>query len=195
MFIPLSFMCGITVITFFSVNRTKGFYMGRFLIVLLKMWYTSKSLLEHHLFVSHWIQSVTKILHFLCNCNGWWYFWGYHYIWQLYSCTKSEEWRIYFLTANDIQNVALQSGDVNLENVTHEDAVACLKSTNDRVVLVLGKVVAPQTNATDLAPPPLQPSQTHHHQDHTPPPREWLTLFSTFLTRFLVMILKHFVII
>ncbi|XP_069986623.1 disks large homolog 4-like isoform X3 [Penaeus vannamei] len=62
------------------------------------------------------------------------------------------------------------SGDVNLENVTHEDAVACLKSTNDRVVLVLGKVVAPQTNATDLAPPPLQPSQTHHHQDHTPPP-------------------------
>ncbi|XP_063591864.1 uncharacterized protein LOC134768952 [Penaeus indicus] len=64
------------------------------------------------------------------------------------------------------------SGDVNLENVTHEDAVACLKSTNDRVVLVLGKVVPPQTNATDLAPPPLQPSQTHHHQDHTPPPRE-----------------------
>ncbi|XP_042872408.1 disks large 1 tumor suppressor protein-like isoform X2 [Penaeus japonicus] len=62
------------------------------------------------------------------------------------------------------------SGDVNLENVTHEDAVACLKSTNDRVVLVLGKVVPPQTNATDLAPPPLQPSQTHHHQDHTPPP-------------------------
>ncbi|XP_047483150.1 disks large 1 tumor suppressor protein-like isoform X1 [Penaeus chinensis] len=62
------------------------------------------------------------------------------------------------------------SGDVNLENVTHEDAVACLKSTNDRVVLVLGKVVPPQTNATDLVPPPLQPSQTHHHQDHTPPP-------------------------
>ncbi|XP_069952207.1 disks large homolog 4 isoform X7 [Cherax quadricarinatus] len=62
------------------------------------------------------------------------------------------------------------SGDVNLENVTHEDAVACLKSTSDRVVLVLGKVVAPQTNATtDLALPPLQPSQTHH-QDLMPPP-------------------------
>ncbi|XP_071550331.1 disks large homolog 4-like isoform X4 [Panulirus ornatus] len=62
------------------------------------------------------------------------------------------------------------SGDVNLENVTHEDAVACLKSTSDRVVLVLGKVVAPQTNATtDLAPPLLQPTQTHH-QDHSPPP-------------------------
>ncbi|KAK8733914.1 hypothetical protein OTU49_006243 [Cherax quadricarinatus] len=63
------------------------------------------------------------------------------------------------------------SGDVNLENVTHEDAVACLKSTSDRVVLVLGKVVAPQTNATtDLALPPLQPSQTHH-QDLMPPPQ------------------------
>nr|XP_053644209.1 disks large 1 tumor suppressor protein-like isoform X1 [Cherax quadricarinatus] len=62
------------------------------------------------------------------------------------------------------------SGDVNLENVTHEDAVACLKSTSDRVVLVLGKVVAPQTNATtDLALPPLQPSQTRH-QDLMPPP-------------------------
>ncbi|XP_042222965.1 disks large 1 tumor suppressor protein-like isoform X2 [Homarus americanus] len=63
------------------------------------------------------------------------------------------------------------SGDVNLENVTHEDAVACLKSTSDRVVLVLGKVVAPQTNATtDLVPPPLQSSETHQHQDLTPPP-------------------------
>ncbi|XP_068206830.1 disks large homolog 4 isoform X3 [Palaemon carinicauda] len=61
------------------------------------------------------------------------------------------------------------TGDVNLENVTHEEAVACLKSTNDRVVLVLGKVVAPQTNASDLAPPPLHSTQTHH-QDHTPPP-------------------------
>ncbi|XP_066951449.1 disks large homolog 4-like isoform X5 [Macrobrachium rosenbergii] len=59
------------------------------------------------------------------------------------------------------------SGDVNLENVTHEEAVACLKSTNDRVVLVLGKVVAPQTNASDLAPPPLHSTQTHH-QDHMP---------------------------
>lgn len=79
---------------------------------------------------------------------------------------------INLLSSNNFDNFTLQSGDVNLENVTHEDAVACLKSTNDRVVLVLGKVVPPQTNATDLAPPPLQPSQTHHHQDHTPPPRE-----------------------
>nr|XP_045625564.1 disks large homolog 4-like isoform X2 [Procambarus clarkii] len=60
------------------------------------------------------------------------------------------------------------SGDVNLENVTHEDAVACLKSTSDRVVLVLGKVVAPQNNATTDLNPSIQPS--HHHQDHSPPP-------------------------
>ncbi|KAK8733920.1 hypothetical protein OTU49_006243, partial [Cherax quadricarinatus] len=44
------------------------------------------------------------------------------------------------------------SGDVNLENVTHEDAVACLKSTSDRVVLVL---------ATP-PPAPLDTSSVHN---------------------------------
>lgn len=31
----------------------------------------------------------------------------------------------------------LQNGDVDLDNVTHEDAVAALKATGERVVLVL----------------------------------------------------------
>ncbi|KAA0201990.1 hypothetical protein HAZT_HAZT007571 [Hyalella azteca] len=39
------------------------------------------------------------------------------------------------------------TGDVNLESVTHEDAVACLKSTSDTVTLVIGKVT-PATNTT-----------------------------------------------
>lgn len=60
------------------------------------------------------------------------------------------------------------TGDVNLENVTHEDAVACLKSTSDRVVLVLGKVVTSQTNATpEVSPLPSQPT---HQPDHSLPP-------------------------
>lgn len=33
----------------------------------------------------------------------------------------------------------LQKGEVNLENVTHEDAVTTLKTTQDRVVLVVAK--------------------------------------------------------
>lgn len=32
-----------------------------------------------------------------------------------------------------------QKGEVNLENVTHEDAVGTLKTTEDRVVLVVAK--------------------------------------------------------
>ncbi|KAK8381080.1 hypothetical protein O3P69_008165 [Scylla paramamosain] len=61
------------------------------------------------------------------------------------------------------------SGDVNLENVTHEDAVACLKSTTDRVVLVLGKIVTSQTNsAPDVTAHPPQP--THQPDRSLPPP-------------------------
>lgn len=33
----------------------------------------------------------------------------------------------------------LQKGEVNLENVLHEDAVSTLKTTQDRVVLVVAK--------------------------------------------------------
>ena len=32
---------------------------------------------------------------------------------------------------------SFQHGDVNLDNVTHEDAVAALKATGERVLLVL----------------------------------------------------------
>ncbi|CAL4067859.1 unnamed protein product, partial [Meganyctiphanes norvegica] len=56
------------------------------------------------------------------------------------------------------------TGDVNLENVTHEDAVACLKSTSDCVKVVLGKIVpaepsndvdhSPQPNSREVTPPP-----------------------------------------
>lgn len=42
--------------------------------------------------------------------------------------------RIFFYFLN-----YLQKGEVNLENVTHEDAVATLKTTQDRVVLIVAK--------------------------------------------------------
>jgi len=32
----------------------------------------------------------------------------------------------------------LKNGDVDLENVTHEEAVAALKDTGDKVTLVIG---------------------------------------------------------
>lgn len=35
--------------------------------------------------------------------------------------------------------IDFQKGEVNLENVTHEEAVATLKTTQDRVVLVVAK--------------------------------------------------------
>lgn len=79
---------------------------------------------------------------------------------------------VYNLSTQLIYSIFPQSGDVNLENVTHEDAVACLKSTSDRVVLVLGKVVTSQTNATpDVSPHPPQPT---HQPDHSLPPRKSL---------------------
>lgn len=59
------------------------------------------------------------------------------------------------------------TGDVNLENVTHEDAVACLKSTSDCVQVVIGKIV-PQEPSNDVndvghSPQPIS-------RDSTPPP-------------------------
>lgn len=41
-----------------------------------------------------------------------------------------------------------QHGDRNLENVTHEEAVATLKATQERVVLIVGK-----SEASFLDPP------------------------------------------
>lgn len=55
----------------------------------------------------------------------------------------------------------LQQGDRNLENVTHEEAVATLKATHERVVLLVGKL----ENA--YLPPP---SPVHANESHTPPP-------------------------
>jgi len=42
-----------------------------------------------------------------------------------------------------------QQGDKNLENVTHEEAVATLKATQDRVVLLVSK-----TESAIIPPPP-----------------------------------------
>jgi disks large protein 1 len=55
---------------------------------------------------------------------------------------------------------ALQHGEKNLENVTHEEAVATLKATQDRVVLLVAK---PETA---YMPPPPDVSST------PPPPRK-----------------------
>lgn len=54
----------------------------------------------------------------------------------------------------------LQHGEKNLENVTHEEAVATLKATQDRVVLLVAK---PETA---YLPPPPDVSST------PPPPRK-----------------------
>ncbi|KAF2362090.1 SH3 domain [Trinorchestia longiramus] len=60
------------------------------------------------------------------------------------------------------------TGDVNLESVTHEDAVACLKSTSDTVTLVLGKVTPSSiaTAATVVSTNANAPNNVH------PPPME-----------------------
>ena len=51
----------------------------------------------------------------------------------------------------------------NLENVTHEEAVATLKCTSDRVVLVVAKVDAPPA-------PPLSQSSVNLTTTHYPAP-------------------------
>lgn len=54
--------------------------------------------------------------------------------WKFYDTNKlygSKNLILFFLL--------LQKGEVNLENVTHEEAVATLKTTQDRVVLVVAK--------------------------------------------------------
>lgn len=60
---------------------------------------------------------------------------------------------------------SLQHGEKNLENVTHEEAVATLKATQDRVVLLVAK---PET--AYLPPPPDVSS--------TPPPPRKLIFYS-----------------
>lgn len=50
--------------------------------------------------------------------------------------------------------VYLQQGDKNLENVTHEEAVATLKATPERVVLIVGK----PDQVYSPPPPPISTS-------------------------------------
>ena len=53
-----------------------------------------------------------------------------------------------------------QQGDKNLENVTHEEAVATLKATQDRVVLLVAKpegaLPPPPTVDRSLSPQPRE---------------------------------------
>ncbi|KAF6213599.1 hypothetical protein GE061_011320 [Apolygus lucorum] len=69
-------------------------------------------------------------------------------------------------------------GDVNLENVTHEEAVATLKATHERVLLVVGKpdhVYLPPLPADHLSASPQPSLQESLHastvQLHPPSPR------------------------
>jgi len=63
----------------------------------------------------------------------------------------------------------LQHGEKNLENVTHEEAVATLKATQDRVVLLVAKPETAKPETAYLPPPPDVSS--------TPPPPRKLILY------------------
>lgn len=65
-----------------------------------------------------------------------------------------------------------QQGDKNLENVTHEEAVATLKATQDRVVLLVSKT------ESGIIPPPPPPIATDNSL--SPQPRK----SSSFLINF-----------
>ncbi|EFN65508.1 Disks large 1 tumor suppressor protein [Camponotus floridanus] len=52
----------------------------------------------------------------------------------------------------DCQKSSNNQGDKNLENVTHEEAVATLKATQDRVVLLVAK---PESGIVPPPPPPI----------------------------------------
>ncbi|KAK6627978.1 Disks large 1 [Polyplax serrata] len=60
------------------------------------------------------------------------------------------------LVGDKLVAVRTPHGDKNLENVTHEEAVAALKATQERVVLVVGKqdsgLIAPPTLSSPLPP-------------------------------------------
>ena len=55
-------------------------------------------------------------------------------------------------------------GNTNLENVSHEEAVATLKATSDHVKLVVVKQVYDEydVGSEPLPPPPPPPPQQHH---------------------------------
>lgn len=58
-----------------------------------------------------------------------------------------------------------QQGDKNLENVTHEEAVATLKATQDRVVLLVAK---PETGIVPPPPPPIASDNSLSPQPRKP---------------------------
>nr|CFW94235.1 Eka-INAD4 protein [Euperipatoides kanangrensis] len=58
-------------------------------------------------------------------------------------------------------------GDKNLENVTHEEAVATLKATSDTVVLTVAKPQGAYITEA-LPPPPTPPLEAQHHAVTTP---------------------------
>ncbi len=70
----------------------------------------------------------------------------------------------------------VQLGDINLENVTHEDAVAALKSIVDRVTLVVAKQNPPDllesfmTSGGGSMMGSLGRHQQHHQVDGRPSP-------------------------
>lgn len=64
--------------------------------------------------------------------------------------------------------IFLQDGEVNLENVTHEDAVATLKATQERVILLVGKT---EPSAYLLAHPTPPPA---HDLSASPQPCKYL---------------------
>jgi len=81
-----------------------------------------------------------------------------------------------------------QTGEKNLENVTHEDAVAALKATENRVVLLVCKpdpsspAAAPLLIENARTPPPIHSHPTHHQSQQTdfkrmatPPPTKPVT--------------------
>ncbi|XP_059484108.1 disks large 1 tumor suppressor protein isoform X4 [Neocloeon triangulifer] len=62
------------------------------------------------------------------------------------------------------------NGESSLENVTHEEAVAVLKQTQDRVVLLACKPTQPSLTVTDAPRPPPSPSPPQAFRQESPNP-------------------------
>lgn len=85
------------------------------------------------------------------------------------------------LSAHDRRTHLFQQGDKNLENVTHEEAVATLKATQDRVVLLVSKT------ESGIIPPPPPPIATDNSL--SPQPRK--SSFLNFLIFRVHLLLKN----
>ncbi|XP_065353940.1 disks large 1 tumor suppressor protein isoform X3 [Cloeon dipterum] len=62
------------------------------------------------------------------------------------------------------------NGECSLENVTHEEAVAVLKATQDRVILLACKPTQPSLTVTDAPRPPPSPSPPQTFRQESPKP-------------------------